>query len=285
MDKNPDCILCGAASDIFGHKNGYTLYTCRSCNLTFVYPVPNASEVYGEGYFTGASLHSGYANYDADKEAMVPTFEKYLKRIEPLVPGKRLLDVGAATGFFLQIAQRFGFDVYGVEISSYASGQAIKKGIPMVTGTLGDVPATPLFDVITIFDVIEHVGDPYAECLQANTLLKKGGVLVINTPDIGSFYARLMGKKWHLIIPPEHLFYFNRKNMRLMLEKTGFEVVSITTIGKRFTPQLIFKTLYVWQKLSIWKYLSDFCERTPLRHIAIPINLYDNMFVIARKKT
>ncbi len=284
MSTNPYCLLCGSPSHFFGNKSSYTLYTCDNCTFTFVHPIPNSRDVYTEGYFTGASAHSGYANYDADKEAMVPTFEKYLKRIALLVPGKRMLDVGAATGFFLQIAKRFGFNVYGVEISSYASGQATKKGILMITGTLNDVPKSPLFDVITILDVIEHVGDPYAECLRAHALLERGGLLVINTPDIGSLYARLMGEKWHLIIPPEHLFYFNRKNMRIMLEKIGFEVVSITTIGKRFTPQLVFKTLYVWQKLSLWKYLSDFCERTPLRHVAIPINLYDNMFVIARKK-
>ncbi len=276
--------MCGAPSDIFGHKNGYTLYTCRGCALTFVHPVPDAAAVYTEGYFSGASAHSGYSNYDADKEAMVPTFEKYLKRIAPLAPGKRILDVGAATGFFLQIAKRFGFDVYGVEISPYASGQAAKKGIPMITGTLHNVPDAPPFDVITILDVIEHVSDPYAECLRAYTLLIKGGVLVINTPDMGSLYARLMGKKWHLIIPPEHLFYFNRKNMRTMLEGIGFEIVCITTIGKRFTPQLVFKTLYIWQGLRMWKFLADFCERMPLWHIAIPINLHDNMFVIARKK-
>ena len=85
-------------------------------------------------------------------------------------------------------------------------------------------------------------------------------------------------------MPPEHLFYFNRKNFRALLEENGFEVLSILTIGKRFTLQYIFKTLYVWQKLSLWKFLSDVCGGARLRRIALPINLRDNMFVIAHKK-
>jgi 2-polyprenyl-3-methyl-5-hydroxy-6-metoxy-1,4-benzoquinol methylase len=256
-----------------------------SCKLTFVYPVPDATEVYDEGYFTGASECMGYANYDEDKKPMVPTFEKYLKRIARLTNGKRLLDVGAATGFFLEIAKREGFEVAGVEISSFAAEVGRKKGIPMTTGTLADVPATSQFDVITAFDVLEHVGDPEALCKEAHALLAPGGLFIINTPDIGSVYAQLLGKRWNLIIPPEHLFYFSGKTVTTLLTKTGFEVVEITRIGKNFSPQFVFKTLYVWQGLGIWKYLSEFCANTWLRHIALPINLRDNMFVVARKKT
>jgi SAM-dependent methyltransferase len=284
MDNTPHCAVCGSDSRGVGEKNGYKLYICRNCTLTFIYPVPDLNSVYNEGYFTGASTHMGYANYDADKEPMVPTFEKYLKRIKALTPGKKLLDVGAATGFFLAIARRFGFEVYGVEISSYAAERSRKKGIPTIAGTLEDVPNEPKFNVLTMFDVIEHVENPLTLCVRANTLLEKDGILVINTPDIGSVYARILGLRWNLIIPPEHLFYFNNRSMKILLDKTGFELVSISRIGKRFSPQFVFKTLYVWQKLRIWKHLSDFCSKTWLSRLALPINLRDNMFVIARKK-
>lgn len=285
VEENPRCMGCGSASDFFARKAGYMLYTCRACGLTFVSPVPDSAAVYGEDYFSGATGGHGYVDYDADKEPMTPTFEEYLKRIRHLSGGNRILDVGAATGFFLQIAQRSGFDAYGVEISSYAAQRATEKGIPMITGTLADVPAEPLFDVITLLDVIEHVGNPEAELLRANALLQTDGLLVINTPDIGSLYARLMGKKWHLIVPPEHLVYFDRATMRALLEKTGFTVLSISTVGKRFTLQYIFKMLYMWQGFRLWKHLSGFCGRTWLRCIALPINLRDNMFVMARKES
>ena len=283
-DDAPRCMMCRATSRLFARKSGYALYACRACGLKFVYPVPDSTGVYGEGYFSGAQNGFGYVDYDADKEPMVPAFKKYIKHIQQYGAGKRILDVGAATGFFLEIARHSGFDAYGVELSAYAAKRATEKGIPMITGTLSDVPDSPKFDVITMLDVIEHVPNPALEIKKANSLLEKGGLLVINTPDIGSFYARLMGTRWHLIVPPEHLFYFNRKNIRALLEENGFEVLSILTIGKRFTLQYIFKTLYVWQKLSLWKFLSDVCGGARLRRIALPINLRDNMFVIAHKK-
>ena len=160
MEHTPRCILCDSPSTVFGVKNGHTLYTCSKCDFTFVYPVPDAAEVYNEGYFTGESECTGYANYDVDKEPMVPTFKEYLKRIKALAPGKRLLDVGAATGFFLEIARNEGYEVRGVEISAYASVCAREKGIDVTAGTLKDIPSSASFDVITMFDVIEHVSNP-----------------------------------------------------------------------------------------------------------------------------
>ncbi len=284
MTSTPTCTVCGAHATEYAVKNTHTLYRCTGCGLVFVFPIPDPTELYSEGYFTGASVHMGYANYDADKEPMIPTFETYLAYIDRFAPGKRLLDVGAATGFFLDIARRKGFVVSGVELSEYAATCATQKGLSVIAGTLQDVPRTEQFDTVTMLDVIEHVGDPRAECVRAHTLLAPGGVLIINAPDIGSLYARILGKRWHLIVPPEHLFYFNRKNIRHLLEQTGYEVCLITTVGKRFTLQLIFKTLFVWQKLKVWKWFSDLCARSWLRHIWLPINLGDNMFVVARKR-
>lgn len=285
MSTRPPCVLCRAHTTIFGKKNGYTLYVCSVCALVFVDPIPQAIDVYGEDYFAGASAGFGYVDYDKDKEPMVPTFEKYLARIAALAQGNTLLDVGAATGFFLHLAREHGFDVYGVEISPFAAARAREKGIRMITGTLADLPESPRFNVITMLDVIEHVKEPREELLRVCSLLEKDGVVIINTPDIGSVYARLMGRRWHLIVPPEHLYYFNRKNIQTLLQECGFEVVSISTVGKRFTLQYIFKMLYMWQGLRIWKYVSNLCEHTWLNRVALPINLRDNMFVIARKKS
>jgi 2-polyprenyl-3-methyl-5-hydroxy-6-metoxy-1,4-benzoquinol methylase len=219
----PTCSICGSESIKFSDKRGYSLYRCKACSFVFVHPIPDSTHVYGEDYFAGAVAGHGYVNYEGDKEPMVPTFEKYVRSIQALAPAHgRLLDVGAATGFFLEIARRFGFEVYGVEISAFAAEKASEKGIPMITGTLADVPPTPKFNVLTMLDVIEHVSDPKSELSRAHSLLEKDGVLIINTPDIGSMYARLMGKNWHLIVPPEHLFYFNRANMRLDSRENWF---------------------------------------------------------------
>ena len=283
--KQPICHVCGGAdSRFFSEKNECVLYRCRPCGLMFVDPLPvSTREIYAQDYFSGATGGFGYVNYDEDKEPMVPAFLKYLDLISLALGGNkgRLLDVGAATGFFVRLAQTAGFSAEGIEISDHAASLGRKKGLNIQAGTLADVGG--IFDCITMLDLIEHVPNPRAEIVYAAKLLRRGGVLVINTPDAGSMFARVMGKKWHLICPPEHLYYFNRLNMKRLLEEAGFAVVFETTIGKSFTIKYIFKTLHSWTKFKLFSMLMAFFSRKSLAQIAIPINLRDNMFLIARK--
>lgn len=278
------CHVCkGATVEKFCTKNAHTIFRCTQCRLLFVHPLPRSTaDIYEADYFGGAQKGFGYVEYDADKEPMIPTFMTYLSHIRRLL-GKevKLLDVGAATGFFVGLAKKEGFDAQGIEISEHAAAKARDKGFDVKTGTLSDVSG--VFDCITMLDVIEHVPDPRSEILKAAALLRKDGALVVNTPDSGSLVARLLGKHWHLIVPPEHLYYFNRNTMRALLEEAGFSVVLEKTIGKSFTPQYILKTLYKWTHVTIFDWLARACQKTFLGRLSIPLNLHDNMFVIARK--
>lgn len=286
-EKPSMCPLCAAVEPaFFMSKNRCSLYECKNCKFWFVYPMPKLDEVYAQDYFTGAHSGFGYVNYDRDKKPMISTSEHYIKLIEKYSSARgKLLDIGAATGFFLSIAQRFGFEAYGVEISAYAANEAREKGFDVVTGTSADIPNEPKFDVVTMIDVIEHVSDPRAEIMRVHELLKDGGLYFINTQDTGSLYARLMRRRWHLIVPPEHVYYFSRKNIALLLGQCGFEVLEATTIGKRFSLPYIFAMLYTWQGLSLWRFISELCEHGWLSKIYIPINLGDNMSIIARKRS
>ncbi len=278
------CPVCAAdVSRIYQRKNGYEIVVCDVCHVRYVHPMPTALEdLYAENYFAGADEGFGYVDYDADKEPMVGAFKKYLQHVRKLSPqAKSLLDVGAATGFFLDIARTDGFTVAGVEISEFAAQKGRDKGIEMTTGTLDQVSGT--YDVISMLDLIEHVTDPRAELKKAHALLAEHGLLVINTPDAGSPYAKLMGPKWHLIVPPEHLFYFDRKNIANLLAQEGFKVELTTTIGKNFTLPYIFRTVHGWLGWSVLSWFAKVAGLPVLRDIALPINLGDNMFVIARK--
>ena len=275
------CTLCGTIARIWLIKNGHRVYTCPACRLAFVHPLPGTLEgLYGEDYFAGAEEGFGYVDYDADKEPMVGAFLKYLAIIRQYrLTATSLFDVGAATGFFLDVARKNGFAVAGVELSEYAAAAARQKGIAVATGTLSEAEGS--YDVITMLDLIEHVPDPRAELKNAHSLLASGGLLVINTPDRGSPYAKLMGKGWHLIVPPEHLYYFNRRNLAQLLAECGYRVVLTTTIGKNFTLPYILRTLHGWLGWGIFGTLADWSGNTFLRHVTLPINLGDNMFVIA----
>jgi len=248
----------------------------------FVHPIPDPASVYDKDYFEGAKNGFGYVDYDGDKEPMIPTFNEYLRRIEKALKGKgRFLDVGAATGFFVELARKAGYDAHGVEISDHAAGVGRAKGIDVKTGLITDIEGT--YDCITMCDVIEHVQNPRDDIQKAAALLRSGGVLLINTPDRGSLLARVLGLKWHHVGPPEHLYYFNRKNMARLLEEQGFTVLEATTIGKSFTLKYIFKILYKWTKFSPFDWCASFAARAMPR-LGVPLNLFDNMFVLAKKK-
>jgi len=279
------CYVCKERTALpYTKKNGCELFRCSTCGLIFVYPLPQSTEaIYEQDYFEGATEGFGYLSYDTDKEPMIPAFKKYLRHIYAALPAKgKLLDVGAATGFFVGLAGEAGFDAEGVDISDHAASHGRAKGLSIRTGVIDDMSGH--FDAITMLDVIEHVPDPRAVLSKAAALLTSGGVLVINTPDVGSFVARICGRYWHAIIPPEHLYYFNRTNMRRLLEEVGFEVAMVTTIGKSFTFTYIFKTLHQSTRLRLFLKLCSFFSYRPLSKISFPINLHDNMFVLARKK-
>lgn len=242
--------------------------------------------IYLEDYFQGKKdADFGYVDYDQDKLPMVPTFERYLDLLaQSGAKVGSMLDIGAATGFFLDIARRRGWKAYGVEASDYAAGVARSKGLDVMTGVLEDYPAAPdFFDAITAWDVIEHLHCPRNTIRRMNAVLKPGGLLAINTPDSGSALAQVLGVKWHLVVPPEHLNLFHRKSLRRLLEENGFQVVMEDKIGKLFTVQYIFQTLFHWQKLKLWGVTADYLRTRSVGRLGIPINLRDNMFLIAKK--
>ncbi len=279
--KKINCWLCGSEAHFFCNKNGYDLYKCGNCKLIFIYPpLKNPPDVYSKAYFSGAEAGFGYVDYDADKEPMVSTFNRYLDIISNLGFKKgKLLDIGAATGFFMGLTKARGFEVTGVELSNFATEMARNKGLNVVAGKLEDGKFPEgYFDVITMLDVVEHLTSPEEDLLEVKRILKKGGLLVINTPDASSLWARVLGKYWQLIIPPEHVNYFSPNNLSQYLKGLGFKVKVNTKIGKSFTLQYILKMLYKWQKMRIF-----LINLGLLSKISIPINLRDNFFMILEK--
>ncbi len=283
----PSCLLCRTEAIFFGSKWGYHLYRCPRCRFLFVYPTPTeTTSVYNEGYFMGGEGGVGYADYDRDKAPMAKSFVRYLEIIERFASHKgRLLDVGAATGFFLAIAKSRGWDVVGVELSAYAAARAKEKGFDVRVCSFSTAGfSTASIDVITMFDVLEHFTDPLRELREAARVLKPGGLLVINAPNASSVLARILGMRWHLIVPPEHLHYFSPENCTTYLATLGFHVCYSGSIWKSFTPYYIFHTLYRSQGFAIWRWLAMRCSNRLLKRIAIPLPSFDNFFLIAERK-
>jgi SAM-dependent methyltransferase len=217
------CPLCGAAAPPPAFvKDGYPVARC-ACGLVFVaQPVDPAvlERLYGEGYFEGGldEVVPGYRGYGGEEAVMRRNFGRRLDLIERLTARGPLLDVGCALGFFVRAARDRGWDARGVEMSAYAAREAARAGLPV---TQGDFLTLELprehFAAVTMLDMLEHVADPRPYVARARALVRPGGVLAVETGDLGSPWARFWGRHYHFFTPPNHLTYFTRATLgRLM---------------------------------------------------------------------
>lgn len=196
---------------------------CNKCGLMYVNPRLKADAIV-QGYSDAED-----EKYVSQAEGRLSTFKHGLKLVDKYHPQKgKILDVGCAAGFFLKVAKDAGWDTYGVEPSKWSVDWGNKKyGLKMVSGTLkGAKFNEDFFDVVTFWDVLEHVPDPKSDLLETNRIMKDGGLLVVNFPNIGSKLAKLAGKKWWFLLSV-HLFYFTPQTIKELLKRCGFETIKI----------------------------------------------------------
>ena len=231
MDQSSDCIVCGSRSaKLIFFKDDYPIVKCQSCGLVFVepesFPKGASSELYDEKYFEGGI----YSDYLGEREYRLSLFERKLPLVEAQVlKGGKLLDVGCAAGYFLEVAASKGYDVFGVEVSKYATDHVDESLRPRVfTGVLEDARfPIDFFDAITMWDVLEHLPNPLDALREAHRVLQKGGKLIVETVNVSCINAKLLGPRWPLYRPPFHLFYFSVSTLTELLRKSGFEVAKV----------------------------------------------------------
>jgi SAM-dependent methyltransferase len=218
------CGLCGNEGRPWHEKRGYLHFWCDPCECGFLpkSSLPNdAATLYSSEYFSGKH-QCGYAGYLRDERLIDLNFDRRLAWIETIRSSGRLLEVGCALGLFLRRARERGWDVTGVEIAAdCAEIAASNAGAPVLAGDLLEVDLPGRFDVIVMIDVIEHLPDPVGCITRCSELLVEGGLLVIETGDLESRWAKLLGRRWHFVDPPQHLFYFKRSSLERLLRSNG----------------------------------------------------------------
>jgi cyclopropane fatty-acyl-phospholipid synthase-like methyltransferase len=215
---------------------------------------------------------------------------KYLKWLRKLPPGhqKKLLDIGAANGFFVSLARQEGFDAFGLEISHEAVEWALKLNRPVEVGTIETSSFKNQFQFVTALDVLEHIEKPREFLEAVNLALNPGGYLLINVPYVSSLTAKLSGKKWHAFLPPEHWFYFNRKSLRYILEELGFEVIHQQSISKSFSLSYIYLTILNSPQFPKYLKIIFSCLKPVVEgrvgRVKLYLPLFDNLSMIAKKR-
>ena len=225
--QGPDIDAFRCTSPTYGYHA--QIVQCRNCGHVYANPSWSTTE-----------LLDAYSNvedelYLEERSARELTFRRHLKAMETIIGpanGRTLLDVGAYIGIFIEMANQSGWAALGVEPSSWAVNAAKVKNLPIVKGTLHSSSlARSHFDVITMWDVIEHLPDPRADLNIAYERLVPGGFVVIHTMDVDSLTARIMGSRWPWLMDM-HLHYFGQRTLSKMLQNSGFEVIRSGSQGR-----------------------------------------------------
>lgn len=229
------CNACSASAprERF-ERDGFHIVECTACGLFYVGEDPSTIDfgaLYDESYYTGGR-DAVFADYVGQAPSRRAAARRRLFTLRRLKPGGRLLDIGCAAGFFL-VEAKAHYQVRGVELSEYSSRFAREQfGLDVVTGTLHDAAfEAASFDLVTLWDVIEHVPDPAAVLEEVARLLAPGGRVVLTTGDIGSAYAQQRGVQWHLMTPPWHLYFFSRATLATLAKKVGLRIVQVASRG------------------------------------------------------
>jgi len=226
------CNLCGSEQARELHTIEHRkILRCASCSLI---------------YTDTATVDLG-ARYDDAYSAMIRNdfrldmpHEEYaqlmLEKIRAFKSPGRLLDVGCGPGVFLDRARTGGWDGCGIELTEGNFRHAAEVlRLDVRQGTLEEAGLQEgSFDVVTLWDVIEHLPDPSRALQKICRLLKSDGLLCIETPNAGSVYRKILGKKWISFSEPSHIFAFDRKTLAALLRKAGYEVVLCETANVNF---------------------------------------------------
>lgn len=220
------CPACQAI-DYFkrGTKAGFDILVCRRCKTLFIAKLPDAES------------SKNYQNYYTETNLTVPDFIN--QRLDEIIKGfsrfrdnGRLLDVGFGAGTLLKAARRAGWKPFGVDVSPNACDQASSLGLEVFCGTLeaANYPDN-VFDVVTASEVLEHVPEPKRDLREIARVLRPGGLLWMTTPHARGISALMLGLKWSVVRPPEHLQLFSVLGAKRMLEQNGLRCLGVATEG------------------------------------------------------
>jgi SAM-dependent methyltransferase len=301
------CNLCGQANakvitqggDLLLNKAGdFKLVECRHCGLIYQNPKLTLEEL--PQYYP--DTYQPYLKNPEDEASPTQRFsnqhqvDRRCRHVIKHAPHQgHILDIGCATGLFLNGMKQAGWQTSGVELSTYAATYAQQQfGLSVFNGTV-EAAAFPdeQFDVVTMWDVLEHVIDPLATLHEIRRILKPGGMLAVSLPNPIAFERYWFKDSWAGWDRPRHLHLFTPDVLQAYFAKTGLKLKEIDSLGGRLGLTLLSAEFWFKEKQvakSKWKPLLTFLYTPPFRILTFPfyrigekLNRTTSMVVFALK--
>ena len=223
------CLICNnpKLKDLEYYKHAF-LTKCQNCNFVFSRKIPSQKEL--------NKHYEGYGRNDYLSPITIKRYNELLDKFEKFKKTGKILDVGCGVGYFLDEAKKRGWEVYGTEYTNEAIKICKNKEIHMQEGKLNPKNYTDEeFDVITSFEVLEHINNPVEEIKIFHKLLRLGGLVYLTTPNFNSISRYYLKSKYNIITYPEHLSYYTPKTLKKLFKSSNFKAYKIETTGISIT--------------------------------------------------
>lgn len=272
------CAVCSSPDTaVVFVKQGIDYSECRACGFQFSSPDVNRNLTN-----TIADYEAAYLRYLEPDPADAPNFTSlrcWMERFRSL-PAARVLDVGAGSGKLVRAFRDCGAAAEGLEPSRALFDRFLAGDAAFTCGMLDSYrrSCAQRFDLVTAFDVIEHVAEPLQFLEDVAALLEPGGFFFASTPDAGSAIAKAFGRYWHFYYP-YHLSYFSASTLKSAAARCGLALVDVRHPGKRRSLGYVFR--YVAEFIggrAAPRWASQFDSWY------LPINLFDVMYLCFRRE-
>lgn len=248
---------------------GRNIFICGSCGLAFVSPIPRVGRILGTINKVSGTF---YKEYVKEKKYYDVYFGEKLEEIKKIKSTGFLLDVGCGPGTFLKLAQEGGFKVSGVELSNEAVSFCKKEGLNVYHGTINSNKLrSKRFDIITAFQLLEHVQKPDKFLNGIYRRLKPNGIILLTTPDREGIAPRILGKHWFGYYNLEHNYYFTITSLKNLINKAGFNTL---TYKRESIRSINFK--YIYNRMINYYYTNDTSVNKILNKFEFIPKLLDN---------
>ena len=239
------CFVCNQRIVKIGSIDRNTILKCENCGL---------------GVTKKVSIQKGQYHRDntyiEEEELFKNIFKKRVYVISKFKDRGKALEVGCSTGILLGLLKGKGWKVRGVEISENAAKIAQERGIDVVTEPFEKLIPEEKFDLIIFNHTFEHLKSPKDVLEKAHSMLASNGLLYIDLPNFGGITAKILGIRWPMLLPNEHLWHFTYKALKLLLTDLGFKII------------------YVERASGVWDYGN------PLKGILISLFSFKKRFFI-----
>ncbi len=287
--KDYSCSLCNSnVAETMLTKQGFCIVKCKNCDFVYVNPrIPNEElvSIYKQNYFKNKDY--GYVGYEQEKRLRVKNFEHWLNDADKFIAGTSIpvfsLDVGCAAGYCLEVMNKKGWNVTGIELDIEMYKNLQQSGYVISNSNIEDFSCEKKFSIITLFDVIEHIPNVDAVFKKLCSLLANDGIIILVTPNYQSFQRKLFGKKWFQYKPIEHIQYFDKHSLKAFAERNSLEIILQKSCGQYADTQFLINRLSYYNFTFLAKVFNKVFELLKLKDKYFYTDT-GSLFVILKRK-